>query len=209
MFWDSPTTLSSDPPAYDPRAQTQTVFKVQLYVCTSVGLFIFLVFCITRYAFPLVYSVRPYRNKMIKRLPDSMWGWIKVLYLINNDEFLQVAGLDSYVFLCFFRFGIKVCFTLTVIGIVILSPLRYFFTGHFDRDDNVMTLLFYSFSDRQYKSNDTQNAAINYSGSTGLGSGSEGGGSDEPESDPTGYLLVCTIFTYNHSHYQYSGTSDV
>ncbi|GMG19304.1 unnamed protein product [Ambrosiozyma monospora] len=59
-----------------------------------------------------------------------------------------------------------------------------------------MTLLFYSFSDRQYKSNDTQNAAINYSGSTGLGSGSEGGGSDEPESDPTGYLLVCTIFTY-------------
>ncbi|GMF03130.1 unnamed protein product [Ambrosiozyma monospora] len=59
-----------------------------------------------------------------------------------------------------------------------------------------MTLLFYSFSDRQSRSNDTLNVATSYSGGTGLGTGSEGGGSDQPESDPTGYLLVCTIFTY-------------
>ncbi|ODV88193.1 hypothetical protein CANARDRAFT_26342 [[Candida] arabinofermentans NRRL YB-2248] len=162
---------TEEPPPFDPRGTTQTVFKVQLYVCSFMGVLIFLIFCLTRYKFPLVYSVRPYRNKTIKRLPDNFLGWMKVLYSITNDEFLQVAGLDAYVFLCFFRMGIKIFCTMTIIGITVLTPLRYVLTGDLDNDELAQSSLLMFLS-------------------------SKGTDKQHPDSDTTAYLLVCTVFTY-------------
>lgn len=176
------------PPAYDPRAQTQTVFKVQLYVCTSLGLLIFALFCFVRYKFPIVYSIRPYRNKKIKKLPNDFFSWIKILYQINSDELLQVAGLDSYVFLCFFRMSIKILFTLSILGITLLSPLRYFLTGQFEKDESFNI---YKFAHYCIESHWNFNV-INILKKKGDGSDPEDGEPAESES----FLLICALFTY-------------
>ncbi|KAH3670945.1 hypothetical protein OGAPHI_000656 [Ogataea philodendri] len=109
---------------------------------------------------------------MIRRLPNNFLGWIKVLHSITGDEVLQVAGLDSYVFLCFFRMGIRIFLSMTVAGLLVLSPVRYFLTGTFDKESNRMEMF--------YK----------------VMTGSIRTAAKHDDADPTGYLIVCTIFTY-------------
>ncbi|KAG0676412.1 hypothetical protein C6P40_002146 [Pichia californica] len=158
------------PPLFDPRRQTQTLFKVQLYVCSILGLFCFFTFCFLRYKFPILFTVRSYRNKNIKKLPNDMFSWIKILISINNEQLLKVIGLESYVFLCFFRMSIKILLSLSILGLCILSPVRYFITGSFDKDDPFNSLPFLS----KYSIND---------------------GNDE-NSEPIIYLAISTFFTY-------------
>ncbi|CDK29821.1 unnamed protein product [Kuraishia capsulata CBS 1993] len=150
----------------DPLYQPQTVFRAQLYFCTVLGLLIFFLFCFVRYRFPLVYGIRSYRNKRIRPLPDNLFGWIRVLYLITDDEILQLAGLDSYVFLRFFKMCIIMLATLALFALGILSPIRYLLTGSFDKDYPEWVV--------QSRIWDTLNK----------------------KEDPFAYLLVCTIFTY-------------
>jgi hypothetical protein len=179
--WNVVTSASKDdddvPPIFDPRHQTQTLFKVQLYVCTTIGALLFLMFCYLRYKFPLFYSIRSYKNKKIKKLPSDMFSWIRILISINNDQLLQVVGLESYVFLCFFRMSIKILLSLSVLGFCILSPVRYFMTGSFDRDSDKMK----SFS--------------NFFFSVSTGDGDDGSDPDN-NSEPTLYLAICMVFTY-------------
>ncbi|QPG74838.1 hypothetical protein FOA43_002174 [Brettanomyces nanus] len=124
----------TDPPPYDPRAQTQTVFWVQLGICTGLGSIIFFIFCLLRRRFPILYAIRPYRNKKIRMLPDSLFGWFTILFNISSEDVLQVAGLDSYVFLRFFRMCLKILLVMSFLGACIMSPLRYWLTGQFDND---------------------------------------------------------------------------
>lgn len=126
--------LASDPPPFDPRAQIQTVFKVQLGICAALGLVISILFCVLRRKLPVIYAIRPYRNKNIRMLPGTLFGWIPVLYDISPEEVLQVAGLDAYVFLRFFRMCVKILLVLSVLGICFMCPVRYWLTGHFDKD---------------------------------------------------------------------------
>lgn len=158
-----------DPPIFDPRRQTHNLFKVQLYTTTGLGIFFFLIFCALRYHFPLIFSVRSFRNKKIKKLPNSLFGWIPVVISINNDQLLQVIGLDSYVFLRFFRMGIKILTLLSLLGLFILSPLRYYLTGTFDKDGDPLSSLI---SIAKKKSDPSQ------------------------DMEPTSYLAVTTAFTY-------------
>ncbi|VUG18522.1 DEBR0S3_13608g1_1 [Brettanomyces bruxellensis] len=160
-----PDNLAADPPPFDPRAQTQTVFKVQLGICSGLGLVISFLFCVLRRRFPVIYAIRPYRNKNIRMLPGTLFGWIPVLYDISPEEVLQVAGLDAYVFLRFFRMCVKILLVLSVLGIAFMCPVRYWLTGHFDRD------------------------------LPGSATGAPGGPTGD-HSEPPGYLLLCTIFTY-------------
>lgn len=157
-----------DPPIFDPRRQTHNLFKVQLYTTATLGVVFFLVFCVLRYQFPLVFSVRSYRNKKIQKLPNSLFGWIGIVISINNDELLQVIGLDSYVFLRFFRMVIKILTLLSVLGLFILSPLRYYLTGTFDKDGDSFAW-FVSIAKKRNPVEDTE---------------------------PTSYLAVTTVFTY-------------
>lgn len=172
---DSGNGDDNTPPLFDPRGQTQTLFKVQLYVCSILGLICFLTFCFFRYKFPILFTVRSYRNKNIKKLPNDMFSWIRVLISINNEQLLQVIGLESYVFLCFFRMCIKILFSLSILGLCILSPVRYFMTGSFDKDDSTFTYinnLIYIYED-----SDPNNPR-------------------DENSEPFVYLAICTLFTY-------------
>lgn len=163
------------PPLFDPRRQTQTLFKVQLYVCSILGLICFFTFCFLRYKFPILFTVRSYRNKKIKKLPNDMFSWIKILISINNNQLLQVIGLESYVFLCFFRMSIKILLSLSILGICVLSPIRFFTTGSFDNDNSFFNL--------------------NYFKSLKGGDDDDDNNNDE-NSESIIYLTVSTICTY-------------
>lgn len=173
-FWNSVLfgngTSDDQPPIFDPRRQTQTLFKVQLYVCSALGIMCFLIFCFFRYKFPLIYSIRSYRNTKIKKLPKDMFSWIKVLISINNEQLLQVIGLESYVFLCFFKMSIKILIALSVLGLCILSPIRYLLVGSFDRDNSSVD--YFSKFFNITKSHDDEN------------------------SEPVVYLAISVVFTY-------------
>ncbi|KAK6456061.1 uncharacterized protein RJT20DRAFT_41498 [Scheffersomyces xylosifermentans] len=132
--------MSFDEPINDPIAirGPQRVFQAQLVFCSTVGILSFVLFCILRYRWPHIYAVRTLRkssNSPLKPLPRNYFGWISVIHSITDDEILNYSGLDAYVYLEFFKMGIKVFFLLTVIALAILSPVRYYFTGNYDKDN--------------------------------------------------------------------------
>ncbi|RCK60686.1 Calcium permeable stress-gated cation channel 1 [Candida viswanathii] len=117
----------------------QRVFTTQLVLTLVSGVFIFLLFCFLRYKWPNIYAVRISRQPsgsphILQPLPQNLFGWIKVVYKITDEEIISCAGLDTYVYLCFFKMGIKIFFALAIMAIFILSPIRYHFTGNYDKD---------------------------------------------------------------------------
>lgn len=132
MFDDN----DDDPlPGFDPRSQTQRVFQTQVIICTITGALIFFFFCFLRSRLPQIYEIRSFKIKnKIKPLSSSMFGWMKELYDITDQELLEKSGLDNFVFLSFFKLGIKTLLTISLLAILILSPIRYYYTGKYDRD---------------------------------------------------------------------------
>lgn len=120
----------------------QRVFKTQLAVCLWIGISSFLLFCVLRYRWPHIYAVRTLRHttrSSIRPLPKRLFAWISVVYSISEEEVLENSGLDAYVFLSFFRMGVLIFFQLSILAIGILSPIRYYFTGNYDKDGIIMT----------------------------------------------------------------------
>ncbi|KAI3404108.2 hypothetical protein KGF56_003144 [Candida oxycetoniae] len=116
----------------------QRVFTTQLVLTSVSGLCLFLLFCIMRYRWPHIYAVRTLRQqgtKLLKPLPDNLFGWLKVIYKITDEEIITYSGLDAYVFLSFFKMGIKIFFVLAILAIGVLSPIRFYFTGNYDKED--------------------------------------------------------------------------
>ena len=65
----------------------------------------------------------------------SLFRWIPTIFKINDDEIIQYAGLDAYVFLGFFKMSIKLLTFCLLFSAAVISPVRYYFTGNYD-DDN-------------------------------------------------------------------------
>lgn len=126
--------MSALPPDIDPTKQPQRVFKAQLIVSSVLGVFAFLTFCVLRYRWPHIYAVRVLRKKDIKVLPKTLFGWCLALYKITDDEVLEHGGLDTYVFLGFFRMAMKLFALCSVISFCLIGPIRFYYTGHFDSD---------------------------------------------------------------------------
>ncbi|KAK6202409.1 uncharacterized protein RJT21DRAFT_19461 [Scheffersomyces amazonensis] len=127
-----------DDPLNKMRGQ-QRVFTTQLTICLFIGISSFFLFCILRHRWPHIYAVRTlrksYNSPPIKPLPKSYFGWLLVIFSITDEELLNYSGLDAYVYLEFFRMGITIFSILSVLAIGILSPIRYYFTGNYDKDD--------------------------------------------------------------------------
>ncbi|RLV88492.1 Calcium permeable stress-gated cation channel 1 [Meyerozyma sp. JA9] len=124
------------------RMGPQRVFGAQLALCLWIGVSSFVLFCFLRYKWPHIYAVRTFRNHSgsrlgsgIRPLPKKIFGWLAITWSITDDEVLQWSGLDAYVFLAFFRMGIRIFSMLAVLAVFILSPIRYYFTGNYDKDD--------------------------------------------------------------------------
>ncbi|ODQ81711.1 hypothetical protein BABINDRAFT_170398 [Babjeviella inositovora NRRL Y-12698] len=112
----------------------QRVFAAQLIVCTVLGTASFVAFCCFRARWPRFYAVRTLRKSGLRALPPGLFHWIKALYAISDDEILRGCGLDAFVYLGFFRMAIRIFGVCTVLAITVISPIRLYYTGQYDKD---------------------------------------------------------------------------
>ena len=60
-----------------------------------------------------------------KTLPDGFFAWIKPVIQTGNDEVFRVAGLDSLMYLLFFRLGLQVAVIGGFLyGVLVLFPVH-------------------------------------------------------------------------------------
>ena len=120
----------------DFRKPTAMVVTTQLAIATFLGIFAFLSFSLLLKKLPRLYASRKYKDQGLLQLPTwdekSLFGWIPVLYKINDKQVLEYAGLDAFVFLSFFKMCIKLLATFCFFSFCIISPIRYHFTGSYD-----------------------------------------------------------------------------
>ena len=111
------------------------VFQTQLALSLVTGASVFVLFCFLRRRWPHMYAVRSLREALVQQryVPKRLFAWIGAVWAILDKELLDLSGLDAYVVLVFFRMGIKVFTLLLVLAVVVLSPIRYYFTGNYDK----------------------------------------------------------------------------
>ncbi|QLL31888.1 hypothetical protein HG536_0C00550 [Torulaspora globosa] len=121
---------------HDFRKPTAKVVTAQLYTASLLGLFALLSFSILLKKLPRLYASRKYKDEGSLRLPSwnegTLFGWLSVVYRIRDQQILEYAGLDAFVFLGFFKMCIKLLSICSVFSICIISPIRYHYTGKYD-----------------------------------------------------------------------------
>lgn len=144
-------SFNASKPIYDPirdgggyRAGVR-VARVQLVVALVLGLTAFLIFCVLRKRYPRIYVanfnhvnlnyLHSFSRQLLPRLPATLFGWIPIVYKIDEEQVLQHAGLDAAVFMGFFKMAIKALSAMLFLALAIISPVRYKFTGRLDLPD--------------------------------------------------------------------------
>ncbi|KAK4226820.1 hypothetical protein QBC38DRAFT_479443 [Podospora fimiseda] len=166
--------------------------KVQLAISLLLGVSAFLAFCTLRPRWKSLYSARKRRwarSVDLPALPDTFFGWIPVLYRITEQQILQSAGLDAYVFLNFFKFSVKLFSIMLFFAAVVLQPIN----RHFIPDKtggSASSFLFPQYA--TYRDYDYNNARS-------YDSDDDDGYESEPDNSfnrSMGYLWSYLIFTY-------------
>ena len=138
-------------PVYDPiknghgyRVGTR-IARVQVAIALFLGLAAFSVFCVLRKKYPRIYSantthanlkyVHSFLRQKLPPLPNSLLGWIPVVFRINEAQVLELAGLDAVVVLGFFKMSIRALAVCVLFALTVISPVRYKFTGRVDFPD--------------------------------------------------------------------------
>ncbi|RKF60876.1 Calcium permeable stress-gated cation channel 1 [Erysiphe neolycopersici] len=115
---------------FDPHRGQEQIY-VQLTLSLALGLSALFGFCFLRPRWKSFYAARKCRSisaSELPELPDSFLGWIPILHNVTEDQVLETAGLDAYVFLAFFKMSIRLFSTIFFIAIVVLAPIN----SHFD-----------------------------------------------------------------------------
>lgn len=142
------STYSDDDMIY--RPPSGRVARYQIIIASTLGLIAVLLFSLLRLKYPKIYvanfndlnfSLHSTSRRNLPKLPsNSFFGWIPTVYRISESQILEYAGLDAVVFLEFFKMCIKILTICLVFALVVISPIRYKFTGRVDHDypdDNV------------------------------------------------------------------------
>ncbi|EKV15185.1 hypothetical protein PDIG_28660 [Penicillium digitatum PHI26] len=133
-------TLLADKPdderkrRWEDQLKEQRDLYTQFVISSALGLSAFLTFCILRPKWTELYAARRRQRNaasQLPELPDTLFGWIPVLYRISEDEVLQSAGLDAYVFLSFFKFAIRFLLAVFIFAVAIILPMHYKYTGQY------------------------------------------------------------------------------
>lgn len=118
-----------------PSYETTRGLGLQFALAALLGVSSVLIFSMWRRKWPRLYAARTFRRRDLPPLPSSMFGWIGTLYHTSDQQVLEYAGLDAYVFLMFFRSAFDMLAKLTLISFGAIGPLRLFYTGKYDQDD--------------------------------------------------------------------------
>lgn len=121
------------------------IARVQILIAFLLGSLAFMVFCVLRKRYPRIYVANfnqanqhyfhSFTRQSLPRLPTSLFGWIPVVYRINETQILEHAGLDAVVFLGFFKMCIRALAIMVLFAYLVISPIRYKFTGRVDYPD--------------------------------------------------------------------------
>lgn len=136
-------------PIYDPinghNKAGARIARVQILIALFLGLTAFSFFCFLRKKFPRIYVANfselnqnyfhSFSRRKLPRLPRTLFGWVPIVYRIDEALVLEHAGLDAVVFLGFFKMSIKILTVCVVFALTIISPIRYKFTGRVDFPD--------------------------------------------------------------------------
>ncbi|KAJ5115315.1 hypothetical protein NUU61_001074 [Penicillium alfredii] len=178
--WTALADDSDDGPEkrWDDQTREQRDLYTQFVISSALGLGAFLTFCVLRPKWTGLYAARRRQRCAASRLPelpDTLFGWIPVLYRITEEEVLQSAGLDAYVFLSFFKFAIRFLLAVFVFAVAIILPLHYKYTGKYGVPG--------------WDNNDSpHNKTMSVIGTLGKDK-------EKPITDP-GYLWIYVLFTY-------------
>lgn len=113
----------------------QRVLRTQVFIAVLLGTTALLSFCILRSKWPQFYAARSARRKGLPKVKNGLFSWFKSLYDITEDEILEHAGLDAFVFLGFFKMAITLFSICTFCAVTVIGPIRLHFTGNYDSDD--------------------------------------------------------------------------
>ncbi|KAF2842690.1 DUF221-domain-containing protein, partial [Patellaria atrata CBS 101060] len=112
----------------DPRTESNPRdTAIQLGISLAFGLGAFLTFCFLRPRWAGLYAARKKHKgeaTELPDLPDTLFGWIPVLWKITDQQVLASAGLDAYVFLAFFKFAIKFLVITSFFALVVIKPVH-------------------------------------------------------------------------------------
>ncbi|KAL8699925.1 MAG: hypothetical protein Q9224_001198, partial [Gallowayella concinna] len=107
--------------------QDQTALYTQLIISIALGAGAFITFCVLRPRWTALYAARKRQKSAASKLPplpDTLFGWIPVLYRISEEQVLASAGLDAYVFLSFFKMAIKFLAVTFFFALVVILPIN-------------------------------------------------------------------------------------
>ncbi|KAJ6028234.1 hypothetical protein N7540_003810 [Penicillium herquei] len=138
------TALEDDPHRWADQTTKLRDSFTQFVISFALGLGAFLSFCVLRPKWTELYAARRKQRSSASRLPelpDTFFGWIPVLYRITDEEVLQSAGLDAYVFLSFLKFAIRLLLSVFLFAVTIILPVHLKYTGNsgipgWDDDDD-------------------------------------------------------------------------
>ncbi|KAF6072251.1 hypothetical protein FOB64_000302 [Candida albicans] len=180
------------------RPHSARVARYQVIIASTLGLTALLLFSILRLKYPKIYvanfnhlnfSLHSTSRRNLPELPsNSLFGWIPTVYKITEQEILEHAGLDAVVFLEFFKMCIRIISICLVFAIIIISPIRYKFTGRVDEDypdDD-------SDNDDDDGSNNNGTTIIKHIVSAGISVASKNNDGEQYQQ----FLWLYTIFTY-------------
>lgn len=138
------TSIYSNSSDHVYRPSTNHTAPYQLGVSLVIGTWAILLFSVLRVRYPKIYVanlnqvnsnyLHSCSRYNLPRIPLTLFGWIPVLFRINDDQVLEHAGLDALVFLRFFKMCIRILTTCLVFAITIISPIRFYYTGKVDQD---------------------------------------------------------------------------
>lgn len=118
---DCPRTDPTDP------SNNQGQVYVQLVLSFALGISAFFGFCFLRPRWKSLYAARKRQSSSaqeLPELPDTLLGWMPVLYRVTEQQVLAAAGLDAYVFLAFFKMSIRLFGLMFLITCAILAPIN-------------------------------------------------------------------------------------
>ncbi|KAL8671447.1 MAG: hypothetical protein Q9168_004053 [Polycauliona sp. 1 TL-2023] len=124
------------------KSQDQTALYTQLVISIVLGAGAFFTFCLLRPRWAGLYAARKKQMNaasQLPQLPDTMFGWMPVLYRISEEQVLASAGLDAYVFLSFFKMAIKYLAVTFFFALVVILPVNVHYMGYRFPPGNVMT----------------------------------------------------------------------
>jgi len=118
----------------DPRSSinSQALLTQQLTIAFSLGIPAFLLFCIMRKRWDKLYnSLQDKRKLDLPPLPESTFGWVMTVFNVTDEQVLQSAGLDAFVFLSFFKMAIKFLVAASLFGWIVVAPINQYTGGSF------------------------------------------------------------------------------